>query len=91
MNEKEAFEKANKVLHPVETQWHYETMTAAGYKCDDDPQEGFVRSYLYYHPETGRKIKVTTGCNADYWNDLTSGEFGYWGSLQNHVASKSQP
>lgn len=85
---RKAFNKANEVMHPIETQWHYPIMIEHGYKSETPPQKGFVRSYQYEHPETGRVIDVTTGSSADYWNDRTSGEFGYWSDLEPHLKSK---
>ena len=79
------FNEANKIVHPVETQWHYPIMTKYGYVPVTLTGIGFVRSYEYTHPETGRSIKVSTGVNADYWED--GGAFGYWRDLEPHLQS----
>ncbi len=78
------FADANTVVHPVTTQWHYPILTKAGFVPETKEAAGFVRSYLYVHPD-GRKIRAATGFNADYWDDLTSGGYGYWGTLGTHV------
>ena len=82
----EAFNKANETVHPVETQWHYETMTEAGYEAKTPEGTGFVRSYDYVHPTTGSAIEVTTGANADYWVDQDTKATGYWADLKPYLA-----
>lgn len=84
--ELERFNEANKTVHPVTTQWHYPIMIAAGFETKTPSGVGFSRSYTYEHP-SGRVIVVTTGVNADYWNDQTTGKFGYWSALEPHVKS----
>lgn len=64
------FETANKVMHPVEKEWHYPVLARYGYTSPTPPQEGFVRAYFYNHPK-GRIIRVNTGVSCDYWEDLT--------------------
>lgn len=83
-------DEANKVIHCVETQWHYATMIAAGYRAETKEQTGFVRHYVYVHPETGRRIKVCTGLNADYWEDLETKKFGYWRELEPHLKANEE-
>jgi hypothetical protein len=81
------FNDANKKVHPVETQWHYKTLTDAGFNPETKEATGFVRKYKYQHPD-GRQIVCTTGASADYWEDPKTKKSGYWGELENHV---SQP
>lgn len=78
------FEEANKRVHSVEDQWHYETMVAAGFVAETKEAVGFVRRYRYSHPD-GRKMVLCTGASADYWTDEQSGETGLWGALKSHV------
>lgn len=77
---------ANETIHPVEKQWHYPIMTRYGYVSTDQPQQGFVRSYTYSHPN-GHSIKVSTGYSSDYWNDLCGKAEGYWSTLEPHLQS----
>ena len=79
------FNAANQVVHPVTTQWHYDTMTNAGFTAVDTEAVGFVRSYRY--TKGNHCITVATGFSADYWVDDTTGARGYHGSLAKHVAS----
>lgn len=81
----EAFNKADGVLHPVETQWHYPIMTDAGYEAETKEQTGFVRCYYYCHPKTGRRFRINTGVNSDYWTDVETNQFGYWSALEKHL------
>jgi len=83
---REGLRKGDQKLHPVETQWHYKILTEYGFVCNDPPQKGFVRSYTYRHPVTGRTITTTTGCHSDYWEDAVSG-YGYWSTLEDHLKS----
>lgn len=83
-----SFNKANQKVHPVETQWHYDRMVAAGFTPITKSQTGFVRKYEYENAE-GHKIDVHTGANADYWRDRTTGEGGYGSMLSRHLASIS--
>lgn len=84
----ESLNRADETVHPVETQWHFEPMTKAGYVSLTDSEAGLVRSYVYEHKTTNHRIRLTTGLSADYWTDLETKEFGYWGSLTAHLASK---
>jgi hypothetical protein len=79
------FETANDTVHPVETQWHYDTMTEHGYLPLDKEQKGLVRQYRYQHPKTMHTVTVATGSQSDYWVDKANNEQGYWGSLKNHM------
>lgn len=79
------FAKANQKVHPVEEQWHYPIMTKHGYVPDTKEAVGFVRSYMYTNPATARRIRVTTGANADYWEDQNSAACGYWRDLEPHL------
>jgi hypothetical protein len=78
------FEEANKIVHPVETQWHYETMINSGFTPIDKEDIGFVRTYRYSKGD--RIISCTTGSGADYWKDEATGAGGFWGSLKEHVS-----
>ena len=80
------FDTANKAVHPVEAQWHFETMANAGYTALTKEAVGFVRAYTYEHPVTGHKVRVNTGASCDYWTDLTTGKGGYWSDLAPHMA-----
>lgn len=79
------FEEANKVVHLVETQWHYKTMIEAGFTPETKEQVGFVRCYKYTKGD--HVVEVTTGASADYWRDKITGKGGYWGTLQEHVTN----
>jgi hypothetical protein len=83
--ERRRFEEANKKVHPVETQWHYPTLTKHGFVPETKEQVGFVRAYTYTHPD-GRRIRCNTGVNSDYWTDLDTKKFGYWRELEPHIA-----
>jgi len=63
------FNTANKVIHPVQTQWHYPIMTKYGYVAITKEDVGFVRRYIYQHPVTGHKMSAHTGANGDYFCD----------------------
>jgi hypothetical protein len=77
------FNAANKVMHPVATQWHYDTMTNAGFTAVDREAVGLVRSYRYQKGD--HYITVSTGFSSDHWYDDTTGARGYWGSLATHL------
>ena len=79
------FEEANKVVHPVDKQWHYPIMTAHGYEAVTTEAVGFVRSYMYVNRETNHTMQVATGASADYWNDDVNNKTGYWGSLNSYL------
>ena len=81
----QAFEEADKVVHPVNQQWHYPILTKFGYVPVTKEAPGFVRSYMYTHPDTGRRFRLTTGTNADYWTDMHSEACGYWSDLEPHL------
>ena len=80
------FEEANKKVHKVEDQWHYEMMTKCGFVPQDLEGIGFVRSYTYKHPN-GDQITCTTGVNADHWSG-PNGAFGYWKDLELFLMAK---
>jgi len=88
--EQQAFNDANKTVHLVETQWHYEKLIPAGYVALTPSQVGFVRTYHYEHPTTGSKIVATTGSSADYWEDTVFKARGYWASLEPHVKALAE-
>ena len=82
--------EANKTIHSVESQWHYDLMKKYGFVPIDKEQTGLVRSYLYEHSETGYKIECKTGVNADYFLDLSGKiytENNYYGQLEEHLKS----
>lgn len=81
------FEKANSVVHKVETQWHYPILTKYGYVPITKEATGFVRCYVYQHPETKHEIKAHTGANCDYWTDSKYPTKGtnYWADLDPHL------
>ncbi len=75
----EAFVRGNQVVHLVEDQWHYPILTSCGFVPETKEGVGFVRSYLYRHPD-GRTVRCTTGANADYWVGFDE-QRGYWTDL----------
>ncbi len=81
------FDKADKTVHPVEKQWHYQFMMDAGYKAETAEARGFVRQYFYTHPDTRRRFKICTGVNSDYWIDLKIKKYGHWTDLKGHLES----
>lgn len=78
----EAFDAANKTVHPVETQWHYEILIPLGWVAETKEAVGFVRGYAYTLPGTDYRIVCNTGVSADYWNEKTTKAGGYWGTLE---------
>ena len=84
-DESKKFNEANKVVHPVEKQWHYERLTRFGYVALDKTGVGFSRSYLYEHPVTKHQMRLTTGINADYWIDVETKAQGYHATLEPHL------
>jgi hypothetical protein len=79
-----SFKEANKVVHKVEDQWHYEYLTKHGYEPIDKTGVGFVRSYRYQKGD--HVICCVTGVNADYWTDKENNGFGYWIDLEPHLS-----
>lgn len=79
-------ENANKKVHSVESQWHYDRMINSGFKAITKSQIGFVRRYDYENG-VGHKISAYTGVSADYWMDTTTGNGGYHASLTPHLSS----
>jgi len=81
------FEEANKKVHKVEDQWHYETMIKFGYKPITKEVAGFVRAYSYKHPETGHIIECRTGTHADYFVDtvVRVNTKNFWNKLELHL------
>ena len=79
------FTKSNMIVHPVETQWHYAGMVRKGWIPITKSAKGFVRSYIYKHPESTHQIKLKTGVNADYWIDLETGDQSFWATLESHL------
>jgi hypothetical protein len=98
--ERARFEAADRMVHPVGTQWHYPIMTRHGWSPLTAEAIGFVRSYDYVQRLHGieHRIRVTTGVHADYWTDLTQeersrqrprpwtdGAGGYWRDLEPYL------
>lgn len=85
----EKFEESNKKVHPVEEQWHYPILTKFGFRPITKEGIGFVRSYDYEHPSTGRRIRCATGYSSDYWRELPPGKDvqGFWSDLEPHLKS----
>ena len=81
------FEAADKMVHSVESQWHYPIMHKHGYTADTKEATGFVRTYKYTNLSTGHSMSVTTGAHSDHWMDATNRASGYWGTLGSHLAS----
>jgi hypothetical protein len=77
------FKEANRVVHPVEKQWHYPKLIKYGFIPETKSAVGFVRAYTYVHP-SGRVIKASTGANADHWEDMTSKSVGSCADLEPH-------
>ena len=77
----------NEVVHPVESQWHFKYLTKYGYIPLTKSDKGFVRTYTYQHPTTGRIIICNTGVNADYWRDPSTTDGGYWSELEPYLQS----
>lgn len=84
----EGFAKADKKVHKVEDQWHYPKLVNHGFEPIDKEGVGFVRSYRYQRGD--HIIRCTTGCNADYWKDETTGAGGYWSDLEPHLESLTE-
>ena len=77
--------EANQVIHPVESQWHFELMTTHGFTPETSEARGFVRSYIYARGE--QRIKVTTGYSCDHWDDPVNKKCGYWNELERHLVT----
>jgi hypothetical protein len=91
--ELERFNEADKIVHPVEGEWHYPILTKYDFIPVTQEGIGFVRSYLYQHIPTMRMMRLTTGVNADYWNEVKGGKdvaFGYHGTLEEHLKKITQ-
>ena len=85
-----SFAEANKKVHLVETQWHYPIMTKYGFVPETKSAIGFVRQYVYAHPETGRKFECNTGVNSCYWREKqicpsSQKGGGLWSLLEEHL------
>jgi hypothetical protein len=89
MTASEDFKKADKAVHPVESQWHYPIMTKHGWTPVTPEAVGFVRSYDYTHPVNRGSITVTTGYSSDYWKDNNpkDGAYhgGFWSDLEPYL------
>ena len=82
------FDNANQVIHKVEDQWHYATMTKYGFVPLDETGIGFVRNYVYEHQTTKYQIRLVTGASADYFTDITNrieSKARYHGDLEPHL------
>lgn len=82
-----SFNAADKVVHPVEKEWHYPIFTKYGYEAITKEGIGFVRSFIYVHPISGNKVTYTTGYNSDYWNAKNA--FGYWADLEPYLQKEA--
>mgnify|MGYP006349580407 CR=1 FL=1 len=78
----QTFNEADKVVHPVEAQWHYKILEPLGWIAQTKEAVGFVRSYVYTHPESDSVIQCRTGVHADTWEEITYRKhWGYWPTL----------
>lgn len=80
--ELERFNKANEAVHKVEDQWHYKYLVPAGFVPETKEAVGFVRNYIYRHPD-GRVVTASTGYSADHWSS-SDGNRGYWSDLEKY-------
>ena len=83
-------EEANKIVHPVTSEWHYPILTKLGFKSLTDSGIGLVRRYQYNHQSfPSKKVVYSVGVNADYWQliDDKNGEekYGYWSTLESSL------
>jgi hypothetical protein len=86
--ELERFNEANKIVHPVCTQWHYPIMIKFGYIAVNKTDIGFVRHYVYHHPTLDHKVTCSTGASADHWQD-NKNHFGYWSDLEPRLVAEA--
>ena len=81
----EALNKADEKIHAVESEWHYEDLTSAGFVPETKEAKGLVRCYIYKHP-SGVVVTMCTGVNSDYWRSTAEGSIpasgGYWSTLK---------
>lgn len=78
-------ESADEKEYPLEKQWHYPILTAAGFTSKDKVQKGLVRSYVYTSSEyPGHEITMTTGASSDHWADKAGGS-GIGSSIKQHL------
>lgn len=76
------FEEANSKIHKVEDQWHYPILTEFGWDPETKESVGFVRAYLYKHPNKDFMVKCVTGASADYWECVGGLGGGHWKELR---------
>ena len=81
-----SFEEADKVVHPVEKQWHYPMLTKYGFEPEQREATGLVRKYTYTHP-AGHRIVCSTGVSSDHWEDMNAKPWqgGYWRDLEPYL------
>lgn len=85
------FEEADKIVHPVETQWHYPIFTKYGFVPLTKEGIGFVRNYKYEHPTLKHFVSTTTGYNSDYWRHMKDKDSlqeisaGFWAALEPYL------
>lgn len=82
------FDAADEVVHDVKSEWHYPILSKFGYEPQTDTGTGFVRSYIYRHPASGHEMRLATGVNSDYWEDVKTRKMGYWGTLEDYLNSQ---
>jgi hypothetical protein len=75
------FNEGWKVSHPVEKQWHYETMIKYGFKPLDMVKSGWIREYSYSRDNI--IVKCITGASSDRWE--CGSEYGLWSRLESFL------
>lgn len=79
------FDKADKIIHKVQDQWHYPILVKYGFKPETESAIGFVRKYIYTNGN--HTIIASTGSNKDYWSNSKTYNSGYWFSLEPYLKS----
>lgn len=90
VNMKDAIERAIDIVEnekewPVENEWHYPIMTAAGFVPVTLTYAGDRRRYRYEYPPTKHAITCVMGATADYWVDHTTKSRGSCHDLESHL------
>lgn len=81
----DALNEANEIIHNVEKEYHYPLMIKYGYVPVNKTGLGLVRSFEWINNNTNHKIRYTIGVNADYWEHLNNGHYGYWRDLDSYL------